>query len=351
MDYLISELPDEILESIISHLSIKDAAATSILSRRWRHLWENIDYPILDIDLAALISISTYENLSSQPVRSEILSLVSTILDRHQGSTIHELRIRFPYWIKTAVKKKVKSLFLQFNTLCGNSITYTWLFDTLPSSFSSLVSLRLVALHSLYSRTLIDYFLLNSPLLEVLFIQRCSDLTNLKIHCPKLKHLTLSDNDIGCLEISAPNLESFKCRQESEPILLFKTVPSLKQISLEGFDSYRLIVSTYLNPILGLLSQLDSLALTKLHHADIISSPIIDFPILKNLKQLDLSVSRYHDLVDTLTPLMQASPKLLNVSIINLGSRVSLHSDALVRLRRRLPSSVELRLFISIISS
>ncbi|XP_050234932.1 F-box/LRR-repeat protein At3g26922-like [Mercurialis annua] len=338
MDYLISELPDEILENIISHLSIKDAAATSILSRRWRHLWKYIDYPILDIDLADLISISSYENPSSQPVRSEILSLVSTILDRHQGSTIPELRIRFPYcyssfggevdarplvcWIKTAVKKKVKNLFLQFNTLGGNTITNARTFRTLPSSFSSLVSLCLVALHSLYSRTLINYFLLNSPLLEMLFIQRCSGLTNLKIYCPNLKHLTLSDTSTEHLEISAPNLESFKFQHDSQPTLVFKNVPSLKHISLEGFDSYRLIVSSNRNPIFRLLTQLDSLALTKLSQADITSSPIINFPVLKNLKQLDLSINSYSDLLNTLIPLLQASPELLKVSLINLENGV-----------------------------
>ncbi|XP_050232868.1 probable FBD-associated F-box protein At1g32375 [Mercurialis annua] len=413
MDYL-SELPHEILESIFSHLSIKEAAATSILSRRWRHLWKNIDYPILDIDLAALISISSYHNLGSLRVRSEIPRLVSTILDQHQGSTIHELKIRFPYhylaqflgkidarslvcWIKTAFKKKVKNLFLQLNTLGGESITNACSFHTLPSSFSSLVSLHLVALHSLYSQTLIDYFLLNSPLLEVLFIRRCCGLTNLKISCLKLKHFTLTDTSTECLEISAPNLKSFNFRHKFQPTISFKNVPSLKHISLEGFDSYQFIVSN-LNSILDLLTQLDSLALTILGRAYITSSPIINFPILKNLKQLHLSVNCYSDLVNTLTPLLQAPPELLKVSLINLKNGVypyarweaalnsryqclevveivrfvgsdeeiefagylaenaaslqkiivhaheSVHSDGLLRLERRLLSSVELHI-------
>ncbi|XP_050235339.1 probable FBD-associated F-box protein At1g32375 [Mercurialis annua] len=337
MDHL-SELPDEILESIISNLSIKEAAATSILSRRWRHLWKNINYRILDIDLADLISIYWYHNITSPLERSEIFSLMSTILDQQQGSTIHELRIRFPYcycsfwdefdvrplvyWIKTAAKKKVKNLFLQLYTLGGKTITNAWLFHTLPSSFSSLVSLRLVALHSSYSKTLIDYFLLNAPLLEVLCIQKCSDLTNLKIYSLKLRHFTLTDTLTKCLEISTPNLESFMFRHESEPTILFKNVPSLKHISLEGFDSYRLIVSNHRNPILGLLTQLDSLALTKLRPAYITSSPIINFPTTKNLKQLQLSLDCYYELVNTLTPLLRASPELLKVTLINLENAV-----------------------------
>ncbi|RXI07755.1 hypothetical protein DVH24_009786 [Malus domestica] len=35
----ISELPHEIIVSILSLMSLKEAAATSILSRRWRYVW------------------------------------------------------------------------------------------------------------------------------------------------------------------------------------------------------------------------------------------------------------------------------------------------------------------------
>ncbi|KDP36961.1 hypothetical protein JCGZ_08252 [Jatropha curcas] len=43
VDYLnkdyIGELPDDILASIVSYLPVKDAVKTSVLSKRWRHLY------------------------------------------------------------------------------------------------------------------------------------------------------------------------------------------------------------------------------------------------------------------------------------------------------------------------
>ncbi|BBH06775.1 hypothetical protein Prudu_018511 [Prunus dulcis] len=44
----ISHLPDEILVSILSLLSLKEAAITSLLSKRWQHLWASTD--TLDFD-------------------------------------------------------------------------------------------------------------------------------------------------------------------------------------------------------------------------------------------------------------------------------------------------------------
>lgn len=40
-DDRISELPCEILVNVLSLLPLKEAAGTSVLSRRWRHVWES----------------------------------------------------------------------------------------------------------------------------------------------------------------------------------------------------------------------------------------------------------------------------------------------------------------------
>uniref|UniRef100_I1PLJ7 F-box domain-containing protein n=1 Tax=Oryza glaberrima TaxID=4538 RepID=I1PLJ7_ORYGL len=46
----LGELPDELLLSILSCLTTRQAVQTSVLSRRWRHLWRST--PRFDVDLA-----------------------------------------------------------------------------------------------------------------------------------------------------------------------------------------------------------------------------------------------------------------------------------------------------------
>jgi hypothetical protein len=38
----ISELPDDLLITILGHLDTRSSAATSVLSRRWQHLWKSV---------------------------------------------------------------------------------------------------------------------------------------------------------------------------------------------------------------------------------------------------------------------------------------------------------------------
>ncbi|XP_050238012.1 putative F-box/LRR-repeat protein At5g02700 [Mercurialis annua] len=333
MNDFISQLPDEILHNIISHLSLNEAAATSILSARWRHQWKTVDYPTFDIDLPHLISISTRNKSLG---KSRIVSLVSAILDQYQGSIIQELKIRFPTtqvvsfwssedmspffsWINTAFQRRVRNLVLDLQVFVLNPIDL----DLLPSNFVSLVSLRLVGFKYLLGDALIHCFLSSCRSLQVLCIDRFVGLENLKICSSELKRLTISDSYVNFLEISAPSLVSFEFRHISGITVCFKDAPSLKQISLEGYNSYEHLLSKNLSPILGILSQLDSLALTQRYDSNSTRRRRIrNFPVLKNLKQLQLSEFRltefyYRDLAYTLIPLLQASPELLKLSLIN----------------------------------
>jgi hypothetical protein len=68
----ISRLPDDILGMIISLLPTKCGAWTSMISRRWRHLWRSIP-------LNLCVDLTLYSQ------QHKLIALVSKILATHQG--------------------------------------------------------------------------------------------------------------------------------------------------------------------------------------------------------------------------------------------------------------------------
>jgi hypothetical protein len=97
---LISRLPDEILGSIISLLPIKDAARTTLLSSRWRHLWRSAP-----LNLSVDLYLSVQER--------KFIPIVSKILATHLGPARrlsldniclrHDLYSKFDSWFRSPV--------------------------------------------------------------------------------------------------------------------------------------------------------------------------------------------------------------------------------------------------------
>lgn len=79
---LVSELPDDILHRLISYLSIDEALRTSILSKRWIHLWKNAMH--LDFDFTHMIKpLSQIATISGIEKYGKI---VNTVLNQHIGN-------------------------------------------------------------------------------------------------------------------------------------------------------------------------------------------------------------------------------------------------------------------------
>ncbi|PON66945.1 F-box domain containing protein [Trema orientale] len=111
---LISRLPDDVLCSIISRLSMRDAVSTSILSKRWRHLWrmslENLDF---DEDC------NKFEGLDDNAFVNNVNKILAQL---HCGTTIQSFqlqrRLRPPQkygreiykWIQIVADKKIQKL-------------------------------------------------------------------------------------------------------------------------------------------------------------------------------------------------------------------------------------------------
>ncbi|PQM34678.1 hypothetical protein Pyn_35870 [Prunus yedoensis var. nudiflora] len=104
----ISELPLEILASILSLLPLKEAVATSVLSRHWRHVWAR-----------------TLQDKKSR----RYVNWVNRAVEQHNGPNIESFRACFDLdrrftssidkWIEFALKKRVQVFALDFVKIYG----------------------------------------------------------------------------------------------------------------------------------------------------------------------------------------------------------------------------------------
>ena len=120
-----SRLPDSILVSILSYLPIKYAAVTSMVSRRWRHLW--CQTLRLDFDDTERWNKIQYLGWRKQinlvyAEKSKYINWVYRIIRQHNSPTIDQFKICFSLdmvskgaidkWIEFAISKNVKRLAL-----------------------------------------------------------------------------------------------------------------------------------------------------------------------------------------------------------------------------------------------
>ncbi|XP_059636109.1 F-box/FBD/LRR-repeat protein At4g00160-like [Cornus florida] len=179
----ISGLPDEILIAILSLLMLKEAACSSILSRRWRYLWRHTTGSF-NFDLKTLLGAPTERAFSCsehEEKRTTYTNWVNEILKLHLGTCIDEMRISFDFcdqyprdindWIKFAMEKGAQSHHV------SRSIGFA-------AGFCSLTALRLVGVD--ITEDILENFLFNCQFLEQLgieiqrFPKYCRDLGNLK---------------------------------------------------------------------------------------------------------------------------------------------------------------------------
>lgn len=227
----ISHLPQDILVFILSLLPLKEAARTSTLSHKWRCLWSFI--PCLNFDAhKKLLDLQfTDENLKSE--RRQFVKWVNRVIDSYKGSNLETLRIRFNLdssfqcdvdrWVQFAMQWKLKMFELNLSDSYDSGIYSPCSFPQLSdgpkenfprfmfSNSSSLKTLKLIAVN--VGGEALECFLTNSPLLEILVVEYSHCLLSLRVVGASLKLRQLEVcmcNYLESLEVSAPNLESFK---------------------------------------------------------------------------------------------------------------------------------------------
>ncbi|KAL6853902.1 hypothetical protein ACP4OV_019931 [Aristida adscensionis] len=243
-----SDLPQDVLGTILSKLPQKEVVRISALSYRWKHTWTVC--PKLRFDGAAMRSGDL------KPCSHQFVGDVDQVLKEYHGKVIEQLEVKFEFdkilaqhldsWIKSALSSRAKSLALDllpvkwglrpdryrfpFELFDDESMSrlqrVQLSFVSLrppPSKFIGFPNLKKLDLHVLnVTRKDLQDMLSNSCNLEWLSIVRCHLGDELRVvrPLPRLLYLHVARCEISKIEFSAINLQTFVYEGMAVPIYL-----------------------------------------------------------------------------------------------------------------------------------
>ncbi|GAV63903.1 F-box domain-containing protein [Cephalotus follicularis] len=355
------KLPEDILCSIISRLSLREAARTSILARRWRHLWKTASSS-LDFDAFNMTGnhLGCSQNINIRhDLKGGILEWVNEILQLHCGNKIESFRVEFPWaaclgllrriicsssdidsWIQFAVKKKARNIDINlFNEMyLEDGLLYEfpyWLFDqvrggptiehlsltrcafTLPPNCSCLNSLVSLSLRGTsMEETSLHSILSNCPWLQWLSIKNamCSNRFTFgsKHSALRLKHVSLYNcPGLQTIEFhNATSLLSFEYVGPMLHLILFQNCAQPIRVSFTTFGGE----SCALGKLATYFPQIETLLFGLMEaEVDIIPKPI---PIFSKLTELVLQVHlSSKNLLELTSSLLKAAPCLVKLEL------------------------------------
>lgn len=204
----ISKLPWDVLDSILVHLPLREAARTSILSTKWRYKWTGLSQFVFDDKCIS-------SSLSDKRARwVEIMKIINRVRSNHRGP-IEKFKLAayccptysdFDQWIAFLTEKGIKELIIQdfsftkrfklpSSVFCCPKLGCLELFGCivkLPALFKGFDCLRILKLSQVFivSDTL-ESLICNCPVLERLTLLNIDNLDFVRIHNPNLKYLKL----------------------------------------------------------------------------------------------------------------------------------------------------------------
>ncbi|XP_059434101.1 putative F-box/LRR-repeat protein At5g02700 [Corylus avellana] len=238
----ISELPDSILEHILSFIHTKQTLQLSILSKRWQRVWAL--FPIPDFEQ----HLPNEKEQEIQRKKEDFRNFVERSLLAHyrQRLNINKFRLHMKLdesdyavvnrWIDFAIECNVKELNLDISlridqkryelperVLVANSITELKLHMCKLKSFSGDINLsslkKLVFSVEVEESQLVQTLIDSCRDIEDMTFECCNGLKSIRVLClPKLKAIALLQNsELESVEIEASNLESLVLKFNSLP--------------------------------------------------------------------------------------------------------------------------------------
>ncbi|KAF8407759.1 hypothetical protein HHK36_006895 [Tetracentron sinense] len=218
---IISNLPDQVIETILAHLPIRDAVKTSLLSNKWRYKWNFI--PTLVFDEQSLC----FRPYPKAFLSNKFVNFVDRVLLHHKGSiqkfelSTHSLTgYVIDSWIIFLSKNGVKELVFQFMStdqyvvhssfFSCEAICLLYLSDCIIKpppmfkGFSYLKSLNLVSVT--IASEVLESLVSSCTNLETLGLMYLNGCSCIKIYGPNLKRFHLYGEFVDVCFIDAPHL-------------------------------------------------------------------------------------------------------------------------------------------------
>ena len=220
----ISSLPDSLLCHILSFLPTRTAMSTSILSRRWRHVWEHLQ-------VFNFYDSSALEHKFPSEEDAKFIAFVNAVLTLCRIRHIQKFRLSCKIrdkdvirtWLRAAIGPHLQELRLDLSLPASDfffiprsiftctalvSLSLKGMIHVEKLSSVHLPSLKNLEMDPVYVHPL-DKLFSGCPVLETLKLVTYRESTP-KIYMPSLKSLTIQNHDCGVtgdFEIDTPSLE------------------------------------------------------------------------------------------------------------------------------------------------
>ncbi|XP_050204658.1 F-box/FBD/LRR-repeat protein At1g13570-like [Mercurialis annua] len=251
---IISNLPSNIIDNILSCLPIQEAVATSILSKEWRFKWRYLSKLVFD---KAFYWTSIKRSTGNPSNNLFFLNMYRVLLVHHGPILNFTFRVpllescdeidRLMLYLS---EKDVQEIFFMiegneryrlpsylFSCVTLRRLTLSSCTFVVPLAFQGFVKLISFTLQSVHlSTNIFETFIPKCPLLERLSIQECDEFDNLDIDIPYLKFFEFSgDFKSLCFRKPCQHLSTVIFDGDldaCEPTKLLEYLPVVKHLRL-----------------------------------------------------------------------------------------------------------------------
>ncbi|XP_060183376.1 putative F-box/LRR-repeat protein At4g15060 [Lycium barbarum] len=255
-DYF-SQLPDDLLPSMLAYLPIHDAARTSILSRRWKHLFASM--PMLKLKCLDMSGIDSDDHSCCPHYQQKFLKGVNQLLQLYSGRRVAHIEMAFCYGRKFSTvfdqlmcsisRVGVERLSLNFrpqnktSPMCGFSFELLSQASSLKHLFLSCCVVQPSSKVNFLRTLSLEYVFLRSGQLEGI-LSSCLNLEHLRIKFCTLpfkicvsgtitSFIFFTCNGVEDIDLRARNLRTFECSSYRKVRFYFSFVPELEYVMID----------------------------------------------------------------------------------------------------------------------